>query len=319
MKHKTKKGHKSRNPAIKKKIHHSKTRRVQHGGALHVVLGRDPRPVNGSHYNIIQTQTNEDGSPEFIYYGRARAIFPVQSQICRESVRCQEPTPAYCADGKGTLIEFARDGSFTLYEGHFADCIKNGRGKMSYFAPEVPLDQISQLTTMDDITGMTQAQIIQLKNWLTQYTPYKVNEGNWENGFMSGGGKMTFANGAFYKGHWENGVMSGEGTLRQIDGSVYRGKFSNDAISGFGKMTYANGDIYVGYWQNNMKSGRGQMRYRDGHVYVGEWQNDQPVPLMVFGRMINPTEFTPTVFTAVGQSNALPGFQNSANIFGRPQ
>jgi hypothetical protein len=317
MKHKTKKGHKPRNFTIKKRIHHSKSRRVQHGGALHVELGQDRRPIDGNHYKIIQTQTYENGSPEFIYYGRANAIYPALSQICRESERCQDPEPSYVADGKGTLMKFAQDGSFTLYEGRFVNQTKTGRGKMSYFAA-IPLisDQFLQFRTMDDLTGITPDQLAELTIELSQHTPYRVDEGNWENDAMSGLGKLTFANGAFYKGHFENGFMSGSGTLRRTDGSVYKGKFSNDDMSGFGKMTYANGDVYVGHWQNNMKSGRGQMRYNNGHVFFGTWYNDHPAAT-VFGRVINEAYPTPVIFTAVDQSNALSGFQSSANIFGR--
>jgi hypothetical protein len=317
MKHKTKKGHKPRNFTIKKRIHHSKSRRVQHGGALHVELGQDRRPIDGNHYKIIQTQTYENGSPEFIYYGRAKAIYPALSQICRESERCQDPEPSYVADGKGTLMKFAQDGSFTLYEGRFVNQTKTGRGKMSYFAA-IPLisDQFLQFRTMDDLTGITPDQLAELTIELSQHTPYRVDEGNWENDAMSGLGKLTFANGAFYKGHFENGFMSGSGTLRRTDGSVYKGKFSNDDMSGFGKMTYANGDVYVGHWQNNMKSGRGQMRYNNGHVFFGTWYNDHP-SATVFGRVINEAYPTPVIFTAVDQSNALSGFQSSANIFGR--
>jgi len=315
MKHKTKKGRKPRNFTIKKRIHHSKSRRIQHGGALHVELGQDRRAIDGHHYNIIQTQTYEDGSPEFIYYGRAKAIYSASLQICRESERCQDPEPSYLADGKGTLMQFAQDGSFTLYEGRFVNQTKTGRGKMSYFAA-IPLisDQFRQFRTMDDLTGITPEQLAELTSELSQHTPYMVDEGNWENDTMSGLGKLTFANGAFYKGRFENGFMSGSGTLRQTDGSVYKGKFSNNAMSGFGKMTYANGDVYVGHWQNNMKSGRGQMRYNNGHVFFGTWHNDHPAPT-VFGRVVNEAEPTPAVFTAV-DPNALAGFQNSANIFG---
>ena len=80
-------------------------------------------------------------------------------------------------------------------------------------------------------------------------------------------------------------------------------------------MTYANGDVYVGHWQNNMKSGRGQMRYNNGYVFFGTWHNDHPAPT-VFGRVVNEAEPTPAIFTAV-DPNALPGFQNSANMFER--
>jgi hypothetical protein len=284
---------------------------------LHVVLGQDPRPIDGRHYTIIQAQTYDNGMPDFIYYGQAKAIYPVRPQICRESARCEEPAPSYCADGMGNDIKFGPDGSFSVYEGHFENCNKTGRGKISYFATSVPLlDQIAQLRTMNDLAGMTQEEITALKNQLLACAPYMIYKGNWVNDSWSGIGTMTQSNGLSYKGHWENGNMSGKGTLRQPDGSLYIGNFSNNVVSGFGKMTYANGDVYIGQWQNNMKSGRGRMRYHDGRVYHGEWQNDEPVQRMVFGRVINPDEYTPHVFTRV-HSEPGAGFQSASNIFTR--
>lgn len=48
MKHKTKKKkRKPRKLTLKKRIHHSKSRRIQHGGALHVELGQDRRAIDG--------------------------------------------------------------------------------------------------------------------------------------------------------------------------------------------------------------------------------------------------------------------------------
>ena len=157
-------------------------RRIQHGGALHVVLGQDPRPIDGRRYTIIQTQIYDNGMPDFIYYGQAKAIYPVRPQICRESARCEEPAPSYCADGIGNDIKFAPDGSFSVYEGHFENCNKNGRGKMSYFAA-IPLisDQFRQFRTMDDLIRITPDQLAELTIELSQHTPYRVDEGNWEN------------------------------------------------------------------------------------------------------------------------------------------
>jgi hypothetical protein len=215
----------------------------------------------------------------------------------------------------GNDIRFGPDGLFSVYEGHFENCNKTGRGKISYFATGVPLlDQIAQLRTMNDLAGMTQEEITALKNQLLAYAPYMIYKGDWVNDSWSGIGTMTHSNGLSYKGHWENGNMSGKGTLRQPDGSLYIGRFSNSAMSGFGKMRYANGDVYIGQWQNNMKSGRGRMRYHDGRVHHGEWQNDEPI--LVFGRMINPDEYTPQVFTRV-HSDPGAGFQSASNIFRR--
>jgi hypothetical protein len=279
MNRKTKKCNKQLTRTFKNKPPNVKRRRPQHGGAFHVDLGHDRRPIDGNRYKIISTQTDEDGSLEFIYYGYAKVIYAASSQICREesSERCQAPM-SYHADGKGNLIEFASDGSFSVYEGQFANQEKNGRGKCSYFltTPPLLLEEFRQFQfrTMEDLNIMPHNQFTELTNQLSQHTPYKVYKGNWVNNHMTGVGELTFADGTCYKGHWENGVMSGRGTLRQTDGSFYRGNFSDGHASGFGKMTYATRDVYVGHWQNDMISGRGQMTYANGDVYFGHWQND---------------------------------------------
>lgn len=270
MHRKTKRGH---NRFIKRK-HHSNTRRVQRGGALHVELGRDRLPRDGAHYNIIQTELHADGSPHIIYYGRAKAIYPPAPQICRESTRCQEPTPVYLFDGKGKLIEFVQNGSFSIYEGRFTNQKKDGRGKLSYFAATPLLDQFRDIT-MESLNAMTPDQFTELINQLSQYTtPSMVYNGIWDNDAMPVVGNVTFADGTVYTGQLENGFMSGHGTCRLSNGSVYKGRFLNNEISGFGKLNSINGDVYVGHFQHNVYSGKGQMTYANGDVYYGDWRNN---------------------------------------------
>ena len=149
-----------------------------------------------------------------------------------------------------------------------------------------------------------------------------MDEGRFVNKTKTGRGKMSyFAAIPLISDHFrqfrtiDDLIRITPDQLTELTYRVYKGKFSNDAMSGFGKMIYANGDVYVGHWQNNMKSGRGQMRYNNGYVFFGTWHNDHPAPT-VFGRVVNEAEPTPAIFTAV-DPNALPGFQNSANMFER--
>jgi hypothetical protein len=328
MNRKTKKYHKPLRRTFKNKQHNLKRRRPQHGGAFQVDLDHDRHPIDGKRYRIIRTHTHEDGSIDFIFYGYAKAIYSASSQICRESdsERCQVPNLSYHADGKGNLIKFAPNGSFSVYEGHFANQQKNGRGKCSYFltTPSL-LEQFRQFQfrTMEDLNSMPQHQFTELTNQLSRHTPYKVYKGNWVNNTMTGVGELTLADGTCYKGHWENGIMSGRGTLRQKDGSVYRGNFSDSDMSGFGKMTYASRDVYVGHWQNSMRSGRGQMTYANGDVYFGDWRNNlrSGRGQMTYAngeiRMLENGEIMMSAVNAVPPAN-LSGFQNSANIFSRP-
>ena len=332
-------------------------RRLQRGGAMYVNLeGRVLR--DGDHYEITVTQLNDADMIDFIYHGQARAVFPVVPAQCSEEHRLQhqDDQPEYILDGKGILIEFWPDGlafTFTVYEGDFINNGRNGNGKMRFFTMP-SLEQVRelsaqfrQLRTLDDLTGMTPAQLNDLTRMLARHTPTMVYKGSWADNHISGVGKMTYPNRDVYVGHWQNDMKSGRGKMNYANRDVYVGHWQNDMKSGMGKMTYANRDVYVGHWQNNMKSGRGQMTYAnrdvydghwqnnmksgsgqmrhiDGRVYTGEWHDDHR---MVFGRSTNPALSTPPIFSP---SMNLSGFGGVAslfssanvpsgvNIFGRP-
>jgi len=292
-------------------------------------------------YEITVTQLNDDNTLDFIYHGQARAVCPVVAAQCSEQDRLQyqDNQPEYIIDGKGILIEFLSDGlAFTVYEGDFTNNHRNGNGKMRYFAtpPSEQFSELSaqfrQLRTLDDLTGMTPAQLTDLTRMLARHTPTMVYKGSWVDNHISGVGKMTYPNRDVYVGHWQNDMKSGRGKTNYANRDVYDGHWQNDMKSGMGKMTYANRDVYVGHWQNNMKSGRGQMTYAnrdvydghwqnnmksgrgqmrhiDGRVYTGEWHDDH---LMVFGRSINPALSTPPIFSP---SMNLSGFGGVASIF----
>ena len=337
---------------------HKLNRRQQRGGAFHIDLGRDRVPIDGSHYKITVTQLNDDNMIIAIYHGQARVICPVAAAHCREGELFQDQSNQleYVIDGKGILIEFSPDGlAFTVYQGDFANDRINGRGKKSYYTIP-PSDhqfsdlsaQFRQLRTLDDLTGMTPAQLTDLTLRLARHTPNMVYKGNWVDNVISGVGKMTYANQDVYVGHWQNAKKSGRGKMTYANQDVYDGHWQNDMKSGMGKMTYANQDVYVGHWQNNMRSGRGQMTYanhdvyvghwqydmrsggrgqmthHDGRVYVGEWHNDQ---LLVFGRPVNSALSTPPIFHSTPNLSGFGGVASifssanvpsGVNIFGRP-
>ena len=50
---------------------------------------------------------------------------------------------------------------------------------------------------------------------------------NLEKGFQNGKGKVTWANGDYYKGHFKNGSLNGKGTLWFVNGTVQKGKWKN--------------------------------------------------------------------------------------------
>lgn len=340
----SKKRHKPIRRTIKRSPRKLNRRRLQRGGAIHVNLGgRVPR--DGGTYEITVTQLDDANMLDLIYHGQARAVCPVVAAQCSEQDRLQDQAnqPEYIIDGKGILIEFSPDGlAFTVYEGDFANNGRNGNGKMRYFTTPPSLEQFRelsaqfrQLRTLDDLTGMTPAQLTDLTRRLARHTPTMVYKGNWVDNNISGVGKMTYPNRDVYVGNWQNNMKSGRGKMNYANRDVYVGHWQNDMKSGMGKMTYANRDVYVGHWQNNMKSrrgqmtyanrdvydghwqndmksGRGQMRHIDGRVYTGEWHDDH---LMVFGRPINPALSTPPIFSP---SINLSGFGGVAPLFSNP-
>jgi len=125
--------------------------------------------------------------------------------------------------------------------------------------------------------------------------------GDWENDFMHGYGRYTFASGAFYEGEWKEDKMNGMGTYQYRSGNQYRGQWKDDKMHGTGSYHYASGNLYIGEmvedWKqgfgvfyyaewgskyegsfsSNKPNGRGMYSYADGDRYEGEWVDGRRV------------------------------------------
>jgi hypothetical protein len=221
-----------------RKIKCTKPCRTQRGGALlHFELQGDDEPINGKHYEAIQSDDNVP--PKWIYHGRVKVVSQLQSEICRENERGGQAPLLFVADGHGVFMQFNDGTTVSIYDGSFVNNNKMGHGKMTYPDGSV-------------------------------YT------GNWVNDVISGRGTMKYADKAVYTGNWENGMFSGRGTMKYADDAVYTGSWDLNVKSGLGSMTYADGSKYKGQWQNDLKSGKGRMDYPDKNVYFGDWAEDYP-------------------------------------------
>ena len=90
-------------------------------------------------------------------------------------------------------------------------------------------------------------------------------EGNFQEGFRNGKGKLT--------------VPVNDTTheyLKDVGYEVYEGEFKNDLLNGYAKATYADGITYEGQWQNGKKCGRGVLRRHDYEI-AGVFEDDQLV------------------------------------------
>ncbi len=193
-----------------------RSNRSRRGGELSVNLNGDRAPLDGKRYNVSQVELYPNGSPQIVYYGEAKAHVPISAPICREDARHCETLPVtYEMDGRGILIQYDPDGTFTRYDGEFMNNKKHGNGKII----------MSNETTYD---------------------------GEWDNDTMSGRGKIVFTN-SFYKefeGDFANGVMHGKGNMSMKNGDTYEGDFVDGNMHGTGKLVFHNGAIYEGEFDN---------------------------------------------------------------------
>lgn len=100
-----------------------------------------------------------------------------------------------------------------------------------------------------------------------------IYEGEIENNFPNGYGKLEYLNGDVYLGYFENGKRSGSGHLLKKNGYNYFGNFSNDLIEGNGVMEFFNGDRYTGFFVNGMFEGHGELFYKNGGFKKGLFKN----------------------------------------------
>lgn len=99
-----------------------------------------------------------------------------------------------------------------------------------------------------------------------------VYEGDWEEGKMTGIGKITWSSGISYEGDFCGGFLNGFGTMTNPDGSTYVGSWRLNIQHGFGRKKYSNSDIYDGSWKEGAHEGSGKYAWSNGNMYIGNWK-----------------------------------------------
>jgi|GEM_PF-574148 len=128
---------------------------------------------------------------------------------------------------------------------------------------------------------------------------FKVYDGQFLHGKMSGKAKVLFKDGSNYEGDVVNGIKAGTGIYKGFNGDVYTGEWLNDIENGFGKYTWKNGDKFIGNFSNNEKIrgeftwkesdkvsfngtfsnnglSDGTLIYKDGTKFIGKFNNNIP-------------------------------------------
>jgi hypothetical protein len=92
-------------------------------------------------------------------------------------------------------------------------------------------------------------------------------DGDWDNDQWHGKGVYRYRKneGTVYEGDWVYGIREGQGKLSFADGSFYRGEFKKDQM--WGKGIFIDGVTntqYDGEWRANMRQGLGTTYTVDG-------------------------------------------------------
>ncbi|CAF2082510.1 unnamed protein product [Brassica napus] len=99
-----------------------------------------------------------------------------------------------------------------------------------------------------------------------------IYEGDWDQGKISGKGKLIWSSGAKYEGDFSGGYLHGIGTMTSPDQSVYSGAWRMNVRHGLGRKEYCNSDLYDGSWREGSQEGRGSYSWTNGNRYIGSWK-----------------------------------------------
>lgn len=158
-------------------------------------------------------------------------------------------------DGFGYIM--VSDSSY--YSGEWSEGKRNGYGDM-YFANSDSYFGDWSDNQFDGLGGYTFAQ-----NGDYYY-------GEWKNGLQHGLGTYT-AKDYEYVGNWEEGWINGKGRITYANKDVYEGDFVENELYGIGHYQFSNGNSYEGEFVDGKFNGLGRFLFADGSVYEGEFQD----------------------------------------------
>jgi len=145
-----------------------------------------------------------------------------------------------------------------IYEGLFANGLREGFGKYSYTSGDVYEGNFKQ----------------NLKHGIGKMTYHEgigTYHGYFESGKRHGEGVFIYKNGDVYSGWWKDGKKEGRGTyvLRE-SGMKLEGQWSNGYLTK-GKWVFPNGQYFEGAFDSNQPKGEGVWVFPNGNVCKGEY------------------------------------------------
>lgn len=105
--------------------------------------------------------------------------------------------------------------------------------------------------------------------------------GFWNEGWMTGKGKITFPNHDFYEGDFVENVKFGQGHYQYANGNSYDGEFVNDTFNGLGVFKFKDGSVYEGEFHNGKICGDGTLyvKSKEGIVAItSKWDGNNSMP-----------------------------------------
>lgn len=183
-------------------------------------------------------------------------------------------------DGKG--IEYASDGKIIYdgywknskfhgqgtrnfndgqYTGQWANGKKNGKGIILYHKGDKHIGEWK-----DDL--LIKGSYYD-KNGKVKY------EGDFNNGFRHGKGKVYFESG-IYEGDIVKNILEGKGTIKYDNGNSYTGDWKDGNFNGKGTYKWKVGNSYTGDYVNGNREGKGTYTWAEGSYLIGEFKNNKP-------------------------------------------
>ena len=202
------------------------------------------------------------------------------------------------AKGKRSGMGVLKSSDGSVYKGAFKNGQKTGYSTITYPNGNVDKGQFENDHLLFGIRSLPDGTIYQ-SGVFDQYGLIKGKINNSDGtifiGFRNAQKDKNQGYGQFiekdkrYDGNYENGYRSGHGIMTWNNGDEYDGKWALDKMIK-GTLTYANGNIYQGEFKNDLQGGNGVMYYADSHTYVrGQWKDGKVVIKEDEGAYINDT------------------------------
>lgn len=193
-------------------------------------------------------------------------------------------------DNKPDGFGYVTTSDSSYYSGGWAKGKRNGYGDM-YFANE---DSYFGDWEDDDFCGLGRYTFGQsgdiyygewkggLQHGLGAYTSKEyIYVGNWEEGWINGKGRITYANQDFYEGDFVENELYGQGYYQFHGGNSYEGEFVDGKFNGLGIFRFADGNVYEGEFEDGKIKGDGTLYYIEGKDTISitaNWEGSNNLP-----------------------------------------